>query len=75
MDEISFMHLVLCLCQIAQPNRSKWGYEAGEFAAYQQYLRGKDKATRDNYHLGDPDDPQLEIPYPRPKDFVWPRTE
>jgi hypothetical protein len=72
LDVIGFMHLVLCICQIAESNRKKWGYDSGEFTAYVTYLRGKDKTTRDNYNLGDPDDPRLVIPNPRPKDFVWP---
>lgn len=72
LDVLSFAHIVLCICQIAEPNRTRWGYGPGEFAAYVNYLRGKDKATRDTYNLGAPDDPKLVIPYPRPRDFVWP---
>jgi len=72
LDEISFLHLMLCICQLAEPNRTRWGNGPGEFVAYVDYLRRKDKVTRDNYNLGDPDDPKLIIPYPRPRDFVWP---
>jgi hypothetical protein len=72
-DELSFVQLVLCISQIAEPERAKWGYEKGELTAYRTYLRGKDKITRDTYNLGSPDDPKLHIPYPPPRDFLWPK--
>ena len=45
LDEISFIHLVLCICQIAEPNRTRWGYGSGEFTAYVTLSSGKGQGS------------------------------
>lgn len=71
-DDDGFATIVRCLCELGTSNLARrGGYATGELEAYREYLRTNAPEIRWNYYLGEPDDPDLVIPSPPPKDFYF----